>query len=226
MDSCRPVQCDNRGNRVLFRHVPRDGPGLIGEDRHFFLQLKKLFLQVNLFIHDGIGRHGRVFRIPHTPFLYVGEKGGKGIEVFSCKGIVFVVVTFGATHGGAEKDGGCVANTVGGILCHVFLGLGPSLARCLVHPIETRCNEPASFLKRIALEQVARQLLDHELVVGFVFVEGPNQVIAVEPTISKTVLLVTHGISIAGKIQPRQGEPFTEVRRGEEFVDQLGVCLN
>ena len=226
MDRCSPVQCNNRGNRVLCRHVPRDGSGLIGEVRHFFLQLENLFLEVDLFIHDSIGRHGSVFRVTHSPLLDVGEKGGKGIEVFSCKGIVFVIVAFGATHGGTEEYRGGVANTVGGILCHVFLGLGPSLARCLVHPIETRCNEPASFLKRIAFEQVARQLLDHELVVGFVFVEGPNQVIAVEPTISKTVLLVAHGIGIACKVQPRQGEPFAEVRRGEEFVDQLGVCLS
>ena len=77
MDLCRPVQCDNRGNRVLRRHVPRDGPGLVTAGRHFFLQPGNLFPQINLFTQDCIGRHECVLRISDTSFLYISEKGGK-----------------------------------------------------------------------------------------------------------------------------------------------------
>ena len=75
-------------------------------------------------------------------------------------------------------------------------------------------------------EGVAGDLLADELVVGLVRVERLNDVVAVAPRIgAELVPLKAVGVRIVGDVEPVARPAFTEMGRGEEFVDQPFVGL-
>ena len=74
-------------------------------------------------------------------------------------------------------------------------------------------------------QQVAGQLLDHELVVGLVVVKSVDDVVAVSPGIAKgDVLVEPIGICITGNVEPVPSPAFTVVRRSEQSVHDTGKC--
>jgi hypothetical protein len=54
-------------------------------------------------------------------------------------------------------------------------------------------------------EEVAAELFDGELVEGFVFVEGADDVVAVGPDGAGGIVGVAGGVSIAGEVEPHAG---------------------
>ena len=74
-------------------------------------------------------------------------------------------------------------------------------------------------------QQVAGQLLDHELVVGLVVVKSVDDVVAVSPGVAKgDVLVEPIGICITGNVEPVPSPAFTVVRRCEQSVHDTGKC--
>ena len=72
-------------------------------------------------------------------------------------------------------------------------------------------------------QQVAGDLLDDELVVGQVAVEGADDPVAIEPDLARLVLLVAVGIGITRGIEPEPSPALAVMRRVEQPVDELGV---
>ena len=69
-------------------------------------------------------------------------------------------------------------------------------------------------------KQVAGNLLDDELVVGQVAVEGPDDPVAIEVDLAGLVFLVAVGIGIAGGIEPDPRPALAVMRRVEQPLDQ------
>ena len=72
-------------------------------------------------------------------------------------------------------------------------------------------------------EFVAGELFVEEAVVGFVGVEGGDDVVAVTPGVGTVeVVFLAVGIGVAGEVEPVASPAFAVVRGGEEFVDEIG----
>ena len=68
---------------------------------------------------------------------------------------------------------------------------------------------------------IARDLLLNEAVVGLVFIERLNHIVAIAPVIwTGIVVLKARAIRVARKIQPAPGLALTVVGRREQLVDQ------
>ena len=74
---------------------------------------------------------------------------------------------------------------------------------------------------RRARQQVAGDLLDDELVVGQVAVEGVDDPVAVEADLARLVLLVAVGVGVAGGVEPDPAPALAVVRRVQQPIDQL-----
>src|SRR5262249_18289219 len=62
-------------------------------------------------------------------------------------------------------------------------------------------------------QQVARELLDHELVVGKIGVEGADNIVAKTPgVVDVEIKLMPHGFGVADQIQPVAPPPLAIVR--------------
>src|SRR5207253_5052415 len=69
---------------------------------------------------------------------------------------------------------------------------------------------------------VAGVLLADELVVGFVFVQGADEVIAVAPGVGFfTVALVAVGLGVANDVEPEAGPALAVAGGGEEVIDHF-----
>src|SRR5262245_21849403 len=76
------------------------------------------------------------------------------------------------------------------------------------------------FLRRTGREQVARDLLAEELVVGLVGIEGVDDPVAVSPGLGvDEVPLLARALGVPGDVQPVPAPPLAVLRRGEELID-------
>ena len=74
-------------------------------------------------------------------------------------------------------------------------------------------------------QQIARQVLPHKLVIGYVRIECPYQVVAVAVGVGDVwVALAPVGIRIAHPVHPVAGPPLPELGRGQEIVHQFLRC--
>ena len=75
-------------------------------------------------------------------------------------------------------------------------------------------------------EFVARDLLLHKAVVGLVFVERFDDVIAVAPGVGAgLVALEAFAFGVAGEIEPVACPAFAVMRRGEQAIDNLFISF-
>ena len=88
--------------------------------------------------------------------------------------------------------------------------------------IELRKKPVATSWSCVAFgQQVAGDLLDEELVVGHVVVEGVDDPIAIHPHEPRLVLFEAVGVGVAGRVEPEAAPAFAEVGRGEQPLDLL-----
>ena len=76
-----------------------------------------------------------------------------------------------------------------------------------------------------AREQVAGDLLDDELVVRQVAVQGADHPVAVEVDLARLVFLVAVGVGIARGIEPDASPALAIMRRIEQPLDQLVIGI-
>ena len=115
-------------------------------------------------------------------------------------------------------------NPVGGVLGHVFLCLGATLAGGLVEPVETRGDPPLGDLGGAAvgvLHQVAGELLTHKAVKGLVGVEGGYHVVTIPPGSGPRIIArKAAGVAIACDIQPVLCPLLPVTGTAEQLFDQ------
>ena len=140
--------------------------------------------------------------------------GGNRIEL--------VVVTACAIERQSEKGGAKGGDAVGDVGDTVLLFDDAALLVLVVQAVEG--GGEALRFGRIR-QQVARELPGGELVEGKIFVERLDHPVAVSPHGAGPVHLVAVGVSVAGQIEPFQGEPFAIARGGEQAVDHPLVGL-
>jgi hypothetical protein len=171
----------------------------------------------------GGGRDGDAGLAPSDrSLLHVGEEGGHAVEVALRERIVLVIVALRAAHRRAEPDAGDIPHAVGGVLRGVLLGLGSPFLGGLQKPVVARCDLLPDRRRR---QQVARQLLDRELVERLVFIERLDHVIAVGNDVARVVAVVAGGVGKPDQIEPIERHPFAVVRRFEHPFDQLFVGI-
>ena len=187
-----------------------------------------------------------VFRIDEGswPFCKVcGRKSCIQAVVIPCRdGVEFVIVTFDAPQGHPEKDLPCGVDDIVQIdlACLGFLhhGIVP-----WPHAEEITGNQPLSLLGRIiprkfrsmelggVLSQATRQglvgqfvscqLFDQELVIRFVLIECPDNVIAIAPGVGAFVVIGhAAGIGISNHIQPVLSPALSIMRACQKVFDQ------
>ena len=75
-------------------------------------------------------------------------------------------------------------------------------------------------------QQVARDMLPDEAVVGHVGVEGANQIVAVAPGLRDgRVAFAAMRVGVADEVHPVAGEVLAVAGRGQQAVDDLGEGL-
>ena len=74
-------------------------------------------------------------------------------------------------------------------------------------------------------EQVAGNLVDHELIERHVRVERANQPVAIGPIVADLIRLVPVAVGVASQVEPRQRPPLAVVLGGEQPVDHSLVSV-
>lgn len=137
--------------------------------------------------------------------------------------IVLVVMTFGATGGQPEPDGGRGADPVDRGFATVFF---------LVHSTfligeGVSMEAGGDFLGEIRIgQEVAGELLDRELVEGKVPIDGVDDPVAVKVGIrAGGIFFVAIAIGVAGQVEPMAAPAFAKVWGSQELIDESGPTL-
>ena len=131
-----------------------------------------------------------------------------------------MVVAAGAAHRHRHPYGGYRLDAVDHVLDVVLLGNRAALEVDHVVAIEARGNELIA--GRIG-QQVARDLLDGELVERLVFVEGANHPIAPRPHLAAAVDVVTVRVGVTRQVEPFQRHALAVAPRAQQTVDLLFI---
>ena len=146
---------------------------------------------------------------------------GVGTEIFvDGDRIVFVGVTLRAGHGGAHEDrvGGVDSVDDGG----VAELLVARAAFVLGHRVAMEGGRDDLVFGRLG-QQVTGHLVDDELVVRLIAVQGLDDPVAVGPDDTAGVGGVAGAVGIAGEVEPLTGPVFAVSRLGQEMGDDVRV---
>ncbi len=131
--------------------------------------------------------------------------------------IIFVTVASGALEGQAEERRREGVGPVGDVLDAELLLDAASLVGLAVVAVERRGEDLGAGGRR---EQVAGQLPGDEPVVRQIVVERPDDPVAPRPHGAIDVGLVSVRVGVSGQVEPVDGHPLAEPRRGQQPVDQ------
>jgi hypothetical protein len=167
--------------------------------------------------------HGRV-AVLVLERLRAAEDAGQAVVVGRRDGIELVVVAAGTADRQAEEgpahDVDLFIHDVQPRLFLVRLG-----QRLGIDHEEASGHDPPRRQADVirGRQQVARQLLDNELIVGRVAVEGIDDVIAIAPGVAHDgVGVVGRGVRMADDVEPVPAEALSIVRRSEQAIDHPG----
>ena len=146
---------------------------------------------------------------------------GVGTEIFVDRDrIVLVGMALRAGHRGAHEDGvGRIHAIDDGGVSEFFVARA---AFVLGHRIAMEGRGDELVFGRLG-QQVAGHLLDDELVVRLILVEGLDDPVAVGPDNSAGVGGITGAIGVAGEVEPLTGPVFAVSGLGEEMGDDVRV---
>ena len=129
-----------------------------------------------------------------------------------------MIVALETAHGGTEKG---LADSIDHV---IQIDLTSLRGECHGRIPRTHAQERGGHQQlRIALDPrlslpqlIAGQLLDDELVVGFVFIEGTNDIITIAPGIGAFVIVgIAACVSITRNVQPVLSPALTVMRAGQ-----------
>ncbi len=138
--------------------------------------------------------------------------------------VVFVVVATGAGQGEAEPGrAGCLEAVHDCGYAPLFL-VGAALGVGQRLPVK---GGGQTLFRGGLGKKVAGQLLDRELVVGKIFVDGLDHPVAITPGVGTCpVFLVSVRIRVTGYVEPVASPSLPEMRRGKQFFHQVGVGIS
>ena len=174
-----------------------------------FLQILKLIaLFLSGKVEVGVPSSDRLF-------LQIGKKGGQGVKILDRERIIFVIMALGATGGCSQPDNAKVAHSIRLINRKVFRGLGASLLSGLQQAVIAGSDLlPIGGFRN----QITGEVLDHELIIRQVFIEGFNDIVPVSGDFHEIVAVVSDGVGVTDQIQPMHRHSFAKPR-----VDQKPV---
>ena len=153
-------------------------------------------------------------------FVDVVEKGEEPVELPLGHGVVLVVVAAGAAQGQTQED------DPGGV--HpVDHGFDPVLLE-VDAPFQIQLGvavKPAGHdlvLGGVG-DQVPGDLLDHELVVGQIPVQGLDHPVPIFPDLAGQVVVVSVGVGVAGQVEPVASPALAVVGGTQKIVDEALV---
>ena len=132
-------------------------------------------------------------------FVRVVQESKEAVILFLSQRIVLMVVTLGALYGHPEDS---FADRVDAVEHRLHAELFRVYAALFVDHRVTQETGGHLLILRGIRQQIARNLLDHELVVRHIAIERMDHPIAVEPHQARRVFFVAVGIGIAGGVQP------------------------
>ena len=153
-------------------------------------------------------------------FVVVVDEGEEPVVVLLRDGVELVVVALRALDREAEHAFADGVHAVEHRLHAELLGIDRAFLVDLGIAEEARGD---AFILAGLGQLVARDLLDDELVVGQVAVEGVDDPVAVEPDETRLVLLVAVGVGVARRIEPMTRPPFAVVRAREQRIHQTWI---
>ena len=212
-----PVGHPGRLRFVQFRHRGVEFGLAVGEE---FLQR---CLSLDLLRGGNAQERVRVRFVPiHHRLVEVVEEGVKPVVLAVLNGIVFVRVTAGAGHRQSEPDRARGLGAVEGVLALIFLDDGAALAGAHVGADVAGAN--LLFRRRFG-QQIARELLDGELIVRLIGVEGVHHPVAPFPEAAFGIDVEAVRIGVARGVEPVTRQMFTVTRRGEQTIHHLLVGI-
>ena len=129
-------------------------------------------------------------------------------------------VALGAVEREPHPGGAGSADAVNHGVEAVFVRVGTAFFIEHRVAVEARGDEVVG---RGAREEVARELLDAELVVREVGVQGFHDPVAVGPDLARAVFLEAVGVGITGEVEPAAGPALAIAGRSQQAVDELLV---
>ena len=136
--------------------------------------------------------------------------------------VELVVMALRTSEGEAEHRLAQGLHAVGVVVDEVLRGDGAALVCVHVVPLETGRDELGVGRVR---QEVTGQLLQDELVVGQVVVEGLDHPVAPEPHVAAAVDGEAVGVGVTGGVQPLERHAFAKVRASQQASDELGIGL-
>ena len=147
-------------------------------------------------------------RVDARLFVRVEERDQR-VEIFRRDRIELVIVATCAADREAEERGACRVHAIGRILKEVLLVDRAAFIGGHVRAIETARDD---LISRCVWNQVTRELLDDELIVGLVFAEGLDHPIAPEPHLATRIHVNARRVGVARDVEPRHGEALRSAR--------------
>ena len=136
--------------------------------------------------------------------------------------VVLMRMALGAVEREAHPSGAGRADAVDHGVEAVFVRVGAAFFVEHRVAVEARGDEVVG---RGARQEVAGELLDAELVVGEVSVQGLHDPVTVGPDGARTVFLEAVGVGVAGEVEPATGPAFAVAWRSEQPIDELFVGI-
>ena len=172
-------------------------------------------------VHGRAG-HGGESLLAHGGFLQVGKEGTELVKIARGKRIKLVVVAFGATQRAGHPNGGRIAHAVGEVLGGVFFWLRAAFAGGHIQAVVAGGN----FLHGSRLRnEISGDVLDDELIVGQVLIEGADDVVAIGGDLHEVIAVISRCVGKTHQIEPVDGHSFTESGIGQELIDELAIGL-
>ena len=197
LDAQLGVLCFYRADRGWFEvDFARGIRPAVWELREKFFGFGKIFFLLfgKRWIGDVIVRLKRVVEVSHkTVIVVVGD------------GVVFVGVALGTAGGEAKPSGAGGGDAVGHGVKTELKGIDAPLL--VEHGVTVEAGGD-DLLGSCIGKHVAGKLFDRELIEWFVGVERSNDVVAVGPNRTVTILFITIGVGITGEVEPSSGPSF------------------
>ena len=129
-------------------------------------------------------------------------------------------VTLGTIQREAEPRGANSGNAILYRLHAILLGVAAAFVVDLGVAVEAGGD---LLSQRWLRQEIARELIDGELIERLVAVEGIDDPFAVGPDGTRQVHLITVGVGVSGEVQPAPRHVFAVMRRSEQAIHQLLV---
>ena len=150
----------------------------------------------------------------------VGEEGLERVKILGLDRVKAMVVTFRATHCGAEPYRTHRAYAIAAVLGEILGRLQAAFGRSASHAVIRRCN---FLVERCIRDEVAGQLLARELIERLILAKRAQHVIAIGPRGQRVVAVKSRGVAVADGVEPVHGLLFGVRRRRQQTVHNFFV---